>query len=439
MSALKSVSVVAAVAIGFVVCVYGVAYAVASRGATAEVAVDDVPLDVGLPEASTQIAFWSKRAASRPRAYLDLTLLGQAYARKARETSDVGLYTRAEAALRRARRINPRHVPASASLSSVLLAVHDFDGALAVATPVAGHPHGTQALTTLGDAYLALGRYGRARSAYGRLLAWRPSADADARLAFLADLHGNTEQAQRLMERAAGRAEASGDSGESLAWYTFQLGELAFRGGATDRAKAQYEAALDIFPGYPLALGGLARAHAARGELTAAIRTYRRLTAIVPQPEYVAALGDVYAVAGAEASAREQYATVEVIAKLAAAGRQVYNRQLATFYSDHDLRIEEARRLALIELRVRKDVYGYDAAAWASFKSGRLADAQRLMRRALSAGTRDARLYYHAGMIAAAQSRNADARRFLSAALELNPRFDPLQAPIARKALLGLR
>ena len=122
----------------------------------------------------------------------------------------------------------------------------------------------------------------------------------------------------------------------------------------------------------------------------AAIRAEgRKATEIVPQPDLLAALGDVYAVLGNEAAALEQYRTVALIGRLARINRQVYNRQLATFYADHDLRVGEARRLALAELRVRNDVYGYDTAAWASYKSGMIGKAARLSKRALSLGTRD--------------------------------------------------
>ena len=68
--------------------------------------------------------------------------------------------------------------------------------------------------------------------------------------------------------------------------------------------------------------------------------------------------------------------------------RQVYNRQLAVFYADHGLHVGLARQLALRELRVRKDVYGYDAAAWALARSGSCREALPLARRALRIETR---------------------------------------------------
>ncbi len=444
MATFKLLSALVAVALGFAAAAYGGAYLVASSRAP-EGMVEPRPLAaVGdevagsrsdLPTADTQIAFWSKRAAGNAGAYIELTYLGQAFARKARETSDVGYYVRAEAALRRALRTNPKYVQAAASLSTVLFSLHDFRGALALARPIVDDPRALQALATLGDAHLALGNYARAGAAYDRLLAFSPAPGAYSRLAFLANIRGDTGQALALMDRAAKLAQDSGDYGESLAWYAYQIGELSFKAGRIDLAASHYRAALDLFEDYPLALGGLAKAKAAQGDYRAAIDLYRRATEIVPQPDLVGALGDVYTMVGNERAAREQYQTVELIGKLAKINRQVYNRQLATFYADHDLRPAEAARLALRELQVRKDVYGYDAAAWALYKSGSLEEAHRLSERALSVGTRDARLYYHAGMIARARGRDTEARRLLSAALSLNPHFDVLQAPLARAAL----
>jgi hypothetical protein len=57
---------------------------------------------------------------------------------------------------------------------------------------------------------------------------------------------------------------------------------------------------------------------------------------------------------------------------------------------------------------------------------------------ALAAGTRDPRLLYHAGMIAAALDDAPRARELLESALRLDPAFDPLQARRARSAMEGL-
>jgi tetratricopeptide (TPR) repeat protein len=101
--------------------------------------------------------------------------------------------------------------------------------------------------------------------------------------------------------------------------------------------------------------------------------------------------------------------------------------------------LDRALELAREELNVRRDVYTYDALAWALYKNKQYADAQGAMDRAIKLGTPEPGFYYHAGMIASALGRQADAIQLLSRSLELNPRFDPAQAPIAEKTLADLR
>jgi hypothetical protein len=94
--------------------------------------------------------------------------------------------------------------------------------------------------------------------------------------------------------------------------------------------------------------------------------------------------------------------------------------------------------LAQGELAVRKDVYGYDAAAWALLAAGRASDADAMMAKALAFGTRDAKLLYHGGMIAAAVGDRGRAIDDLRASLALDPSFDAFQADRARRTLAGL-
>ena len=54
---------------------------------------------------------------------------------------------------------------------------------------------------------------------------------------------------------------------------------------------------------------------------------------------------------------------------------------------------------------------------------------------AMSLGTRDAMLYYHAGMIYTALGDDLQAQAMLAEALSINPQFDPLQSRVARETL----
>jgi tetratricopeptide (TPR) repeat protein len=389
-----------------------------------------------LPPVDVAIKFFQGRIKNNQDDVISYTLLGESYLRQARETGDIASYQRAQASLEKALDLLPGYSPASAALAAVHYAQHNFVEATELAGQVYQEdPRITQALATLGDAHLALGNYQKAKAAYQELAQTSLTPPVRARLAHLAELKGNTEEALQLMQRAADEALKSGASREGVAWYLLRLGDLYFNTGHVDEAGQHYEAALRVFDDYYLGLAGLGKVRAAQGDYEAALDLYERATAIIPQPEFLAALGDVYAITGQSDKARFQYDTVEYIGKLGVINWQVYNRQLANFYSDHDMHLDEALRLALTELEFRKDIYGYDAAAWACYKNGQYEKARQLIEHAMRLGTRDAKLYYHAGMIARAQSRTADARRLLSEALAINPHFDLLQARIARSTL----
>jgi hypothetical protein len=79
-----------------------------------------------------------------------------------------------------------------------------------------------------------------------------------------------------------------------------------------------------------------------------------------------------------------------------------------------------------------------DALGWALTSARRPAQGLRWARRALVLGSRDPLFLYHAGMSAKAAGRAAVARAYLSESLALNPRFSPLYAPRAERALKEL-
>ena len=210
---------------------------------------------------------------------------------------------------------------------------------------------------------------------------------------------------------------------------------MAFAVGDYETGEQHYRDALVTFPDYFNALASLARVRAARGDLQGAIEHYERVVSHLPDPSFAAALGDLYKLAGREKDAAAQYALVEQIGRLSAAGGALYNRQLALFYVDHDMKAEEAYASAAKEYEMRRDIYGADALAWTALKAGKLSEAQAAIKEALRLGTRDAKLFYHAGMIARAAGDEVAARDYLRRALALNPQFDPLQAVTARKTL----
>ncbi len=107
------------------------------------------------------------------------------------------------------------------------------------------------------------------------------------------------------------------------------------------------------------------------------------------------------------------------------------------FWADHDTRLDEALDVARRERAERRDIYTADLLAWCLYKKGLYAEAKTLIDEALRLGTRDPKLLFHAGMIAAASGDRAGGAKYLRQALAINPSFDVLQADAARRALAG--
>lgn len=392
-----------------------------------------------IQEIERLIRAFGGRVREQPNA-LDYTFLGRLQLLRGRLTGDVAAYAQAELDLMRALRIYPDDPEAAALLAAVRYTTHDFQGALDLATGVYDQdPSQYGALAVVGDAQMELGRYDEAEATYAQLVRAVPEAGAvQARRSRMSFLRGDAEQAMGLAQIAEKQARDAGAFGAELSFYSILQGQVAFDAGNYDEAAAHYEDALRVAPDYHVARAMLAKARAAQGRTEDAIRLYLRAIAAVPQPDFLAALGDLYAIRGERQLAENQYATVEAIATLAKVNKQVHNRQLALFYADHDVNEDRAVELTESELRGRKDVYGYDAYAWALYKAGRLEEARAASEQALRLGTPDPKLWYHGGMISAALGADDLAREQLGRSLSLGPAFDPLQAPIARQTLRNL-
>ena len=79
--------------------------------------------------------------------------------------------------------------------------------------------------------------------------------------------------------------------------------------------------------------------------------------------------------------------------------------------------------LAEREVKQRRDIYAYDVLAWNLFKNGKLAEARDAIDEALKLGTKDAKLFFHAGMIHYRLGDHDKAKEFLKRALSTNPHF----------------
>ncbi|MGW9498378.1 tetratricopeptide repeat protein [Streptomyces prasinus] len=363
--------------------------------------------------------------------------LGLAYVEQARTAGDPSRYPQAERAFDRSLALGSGNEQALAGRAALSAARHDFPGALKYADrALEQNPYSERALSSRIDALVELGRYDEAAEAAATADDRRPGVPVFTRYAYVRELRGDVRTAREVLERALDGASGPAD----VAYVATALGQLAWNQGDHETALTHFARALAADEEYLPALEGRARAQAASGDLAGAIGTLEQVVVRSPLPGPLVALGELYEARGADGDrtkAADQYALVDAHAALARAGGVNADLDTALAAADHG-DPEAALRAARAEWDRRHSVHTADALAWALHRNGRSEEALPHARRATATGYRNAVFLHHRGMIERATGRDGDARRSLTAALELNPGFSLLGAREARAALEDL-
>jgi tetratricopeptide (TPR) repeat protein len=353
--------------------------------------------------------------------------LGDLYVQKGRQTGDIEYFNLAGKALRNSLSIAPDLGPARSHLAFVLYSLHDFAGAENEGrNAIRLNSRDASAYGVMGDAQLETGEYDEAAETYGKMITLSGDLYSYSRRSGLETIRGENRRAVADLQLAIADGKRRGEPPEGIAWAQTMLANDYFLMGQLGEASSEGLAALKTYPDYYRALAVLGQVRAAQGDMNEAAEYYHRAIAIIPLPEYAAALGDVYFKLGRAQDALRQKHLVEFIARLNQLNQILYNRVLVDFYADHDLEHQQAVALAAGEYKIRRDIYGEDALAWALYRDGKVTEAAPHIAAAIRFGTSDARLYFHAGMIDSALGRKDEARAKLSRALTINPHFQPI-------------
>ena len=388
------------------------------------------------PASDAEVAKASAAAARRPESDSAWVSLGDAFMQKARETADSAYYTRAEHAYRKALEVNAKCVDAMAGMAWVSGGRHEFEASIVWSKKVlAIDPKYTAAFGLIGDAAVEMGDYDEAFDQYQKMLDIKPDLSSYGRSAHLLQITGDTRRATWLMMKgvAAGSPYA-----ENTAWCRAQVGLIYYSQGAYVPAEQVLDEGLKKLPNDYHLLAVMGKVKAAKKDYPAAIEYYRRASEIAPQQDIVAALGDLYQLTGQTEEMKKQYVLVESIARLNKANGVKGDMLTAKFYADHDIKLDEALKLAEEEYATFKNVYAADTLAWCYFKNGRVDDAKKYIRLALKQNTPEALFRFHKGMIYSRAGDPATAQQAFYEALSLSPNFDPVLAPVAEQRLKEL-
>ncbi|MDP9018546.1 MAG: hypothetical protein M3N19_09515 [Candidatus Eremiobacteraeota bacterium] len=389
------------------------------------------------------VSFYEMRVRRDPADQISARLLAGQYMQRFRESGDIDDVKRSMLQARRSIALQPaNNITAYEILASAEMALHQFKAALRDEQRAhLGRPDDTNAIAQIASVEMELGHYQAAH----RILvpAVQKNASDSGLLAVLArydELTSNMSDARPLIDRASVIDDSIIDnSAQGRAWFHYRRGELAFAVGASDEAKQDERDALGIFPKFAQAYNALARFCWATKDWHCAQDAATKGAAIVPLPETLGYKADAQTALGDSAGARETQDLIVAIERIGNAYR-VSDRLLAVYYAEHGMRLDSALQIARRETRLRGDeIYAQDTLAWAAAMDGHWLEARAAMRKAVRYDTEDARLQYHAGIVALHFGDHAEAKLRLNRALSLNPQFHPKYADDARRELARLQ
>jgi tetratricopeptide (TPR) repeat protein len=352
-----------------------------------------------------------------------LDRLGWAFVAKARESFDPGFYKLAEECALCIEERNPQSQEAMLLRAHVLQNLHRFKESETLARRLVQQRALSFDYGLLGDALMEQGKLNEAVEAYQQMMNLKPDLRAYARAAHMRWLKGDLEGATEAMQLAASAASPS--DAESAAWVNTRLAFYEFQAGHVNKAEQRCALALSLQSNYSPALLVRGRMLLAEGRFREAVDVLQKAVKLNPLPEYQWTFAEALRAAGKKNEASD------VEAQLCQRGASSDPRTLALYLATRRESPETALRLARADLGSRSDVFTHDAMAWSLVAAGNLVEAQSEMRLALAEGTEDARLFFHAGIIASQAGHSADAERWLRKASELSH----LLLPSERKEL----
>ena len=385
------------------------------------------------------IAFYEARLRRNPDRVADYVALAQLYLQQGRVTADEPTYVpKAQRAIAEALKRAPDDFHALAVQGSLFNILHEFEKGEASARSLLRTASGNAfPYGVLIDALVELGRYPEAVAVSDSMMALRPSIASYSRVAYLRELHGDTDGAIAAMRLAA---DASANGREDRAWALYQLAKLYLGTGDTAKARVLYRGILDERPSFARARLGLAHLSIIGGKPAEAIPVIDAVLEDTPLEDGYVLLEEAYGQMGktaeAKAAADKAYQTLLDAEKMG----EVVDMEVADFLADHDMELDEALRRAEIQIRRRPGhLHANETYAWVLHKKGRSAEGIPHIERAMAMNTGDAMVHFRAAEIYAATGQAEKAREQYRLAVEGHVGMESLAAAARARQMMAAR
>jgi tetratricopeptide (TPR) repeat protein len=354
------------------------------------------------PDPDVEVAFYEERVRRDPSGGLDLAALAGAYLSKARRTGDAKWCEEAERAARLSlERLPHNNTAARLALAQVAMARHEFTEAIRLAGEVLGaNARDLSALAVLVEANLGAGYVAAAAAAADTLVELAPTGGALVLRARASEARGRWREAAHDLETAL-RLEEPGEV-EASAFARALLGRLWLRRGRYEDGARILEEAVRVSPenAFPQML--LAEAEARLGRPGEADRRLQALCERRAEPPPLIERAKLARARGDREAAEALFARAEELSRAEVReSPSGHRRELAGLLLERGRPAEtaEALRLAEAEAAARRDAETLDVLAWALLRSGRPADARRVMAELLRTGVERAEFFARAAEI----------------------------------------
>lgn len=337
-----------------------------------------------------------------------LERLGWTFVKKARLTFDPSYYNLAEQCAQCMEASGAKGADALLLRAHALQSLHRFSEAETVARELVSTRERPFDYGVLGDVLVDQGKVREGAAAYQKMIDLRPDLQSYARAAHVRWLTGDLNGAIELMKLAV--SGSSPNDAEAAGWAYTRLSLYQLQQGATKPALNSCSAALTVQPNYAPAMLARGRILLALHQPADAVVELQHAARLNPLPEYQWALADALRLTG------DLDRSQEIESQIIERGATEDPRALSLYLATRGENVEQAVRMAQKELTNREDVFTHDALAWALAVAGRTTEAQLHAKQALSEGTVDARLFLHAGIIAALNHNFTQAKQRLQQA-----------------------
>ena len=252
--------------------------------------------------------------------------------------------------------LNSHNYPSYIYLGQVSSSRHDFAQTLRHAQKaIEINDIEDSAYGIMGDAYIELGKYEKAKKAYEKMAKLEPSLFSLSRLSHIKDIIGDTEGSINDMKKSISYGIRHRLPKENIAWAEVILGSIYFNKGDLKNAEIHYKKSLSLLRNYYLALEHIAELNAVKGNYKQAIKVYNLVLEINPNPDFHVAIADVFEKMGNKEKSREHYeiATDKYEYQLNS-GFNGYLGHHARFYADSEIDLQKALQLAKRDLEIKK-------------------------------------------------------------------------------------